>query len=394
MNFKKITGFIFCVIILACIMTLTAMADFDLGDWHESEQDAKLNSFVTGTGDFTMDVLAEAEALYLEFANPIDRMGIVFFGGGNEWNWVENSIEVGGTSVTIKLKELAEYDLAIEGDMVKMMMWIDWNQNWEDVGLKKAMLLGEFSGGAASPGEAPPAEAPAGGGAVASGVISGKSLIKAVDFDADKFNESTPQRAADGNWTWYFDSRDSFGNYAHRPEYQANENGPQTEAAEVADYGEIGAICYTHDDEWVQYTVEVKTAGVYDVKVWSSTDAGKGKQINLYAGDKLIGTAETQSKGWGTYNLHDIGTVELAAGTVVLKLEWVQGDVNVAAFEFTPFNASAAPAAGGGEAAEALVAPVIAAARAPKSGDSGIIIFAGIMAVAGVVLFRKKISVK
>ena len=168
---------------------------------------------------------------------------------------------------------------------------------------------------------------------------SGKTLIKAVEFDTEDFNESTPGRAKEGNWSWYFNSRDSFGNYSHRKEYQENEDGPQTENATVSDYGEIGAICYTHDDEWVQYTVTVEKTGIYDFKVWASTGAGAGKHLNISVNGILIGSPEITPKGWGDYFVHDVGVVKLVEGTNILKLAWAQGDANVAAFEIKKIEA-------------------------------------------------------
>jgi len=189
----------------------------------------------------------------------------------------------------------------------------------------------------------PATAAPFEGGAKISGAKPGDvSVVFAVKFDTEDYNETTPQRALDGNWSWYFNSRDSGGNYAHRPEFQENENGPQTEAADVGDYGEIGAICYTHEDEWVQYTLTVETAGKYDLKVWAGTDVAD-KSIKISIGGKEIGIPDIIKEGWGTYNLHDVGPVELAKGTSILKLEWPGGDVNVAAFEFVLAEAAAVP---------------------------------------------------
>jgi hypothetical protein len=229
-----------------------------------------------------------------------------------------------------------------------------------------------------------------------------KTVITAVDFDADKFNESTPQRAIDGNWTWYVDSRKTFGNYALRPEFQEKENGPQTEAAEIEGLGPIGGICYTHDDEWVQYTLDVVTAGKYDVKVWASTDAGAGKIIDLSIGDTVIGSPEIESKGWTNYNLHDVGMVDLAAGTNILKLAWATGDANIAAFEFTLLEAAAVsedpPAVvAGDDAAPAddagVDTPAAETTKAEKADNEGgpntilfIIIGAGVLVVIIIVV--------
>ncbi|MCL1857809.1 MAG: hypothetical protein FWF92_01070 [Oscillospiraceae bacterium] len=198
----------------------------------------------------------------------------------------------------------------------------------------------------------PATAAPYNGGATISGE---KTVVYAVNFDTDDYNEFTAELAEAGNWTWYFDSRDSGANYAHRTEYQENQNGPQTEAAEVSDFGEIGGICYTHgaddnhpDPEWVQYTINVETAGKYDLKVWASTDAAD-KSVNIYWQGALVGSPSITKEGWTTYNIFDVGSVDLAKGNGVMKLEWPAGDANIGAFEFILLEAAPTEAAEEGE---------------------------------------------
>ena len=172
-------------------------------------------------------------------------------------------------------------------------------------------------------------------------IAGGNNTIKAVEFDNDAYSEFSAELAEAGNWSWYFDARDSFGNYALRQEYQENQDGPQTEAADVAGIGEIGAICYTHgpdDDhpegEWVQYTVNVVKGGKYALGVWAATDTGKGKTIDIFWDGDLKGSPEILSKGWPNYNLHDVAIFDLTEGVHTLKLAWPVGDANVAAFVF------------------------------------------------------------
>ena len=181
--------------------------------------------------------------------------------------------------------------------------------------------------------------------------IDGDAVVKAVEFDTDDYNEFTADLAGPGNWTWYYGSRDKESdeegsNYAHRPEYKENEDGPQTEAAEVGGYGEIGGICYTHgadadhpDPEWVQYTLNVAKPGKYDLKVWGSTDADD-KSVNIYWNGALVGSPDIERKGWTVYNLFDVGTLDMALGNGILKLEWPAGDANIGAFEFTLLEAA------------------------------------------------------
>jgi len=219
--------------------------------------------------------------------------------------------------------------------------------------------------------------------------ISGdKTIINAVTFDTDDYNDSTGVRAVEaGNWTWYYDARTAGNNYAHRPEYSEKEDGPQTENTDIAELGgNVGALCYTHDDEWVQYTLNVEVAGKYDVKVWASTDAGAGKIIDLSVGGKDIGSAEIQSKGWGTYNLHDVGSIDLSKGTNVMKLAWATGDVNVAAFEFTLLEAAPTEAPADDAAPADDNAAADNASTSTNDGESNSMILWIVIAAAAVVV--------
>jgi len=190
--------------------------------------------------------------------------------------------------------------------------------------------------------------APFEGGITISGDIT---IIPAVNFDTDDYLEFSAELAEAENHFWFFYVRDDGYNYAIRTEYLENNDGPQTEATDdsVPGHEDIGAICYTsgpwggYDAEWVQYTLDVETAGTYGIKVWASTDAGKGKYINVYWNGELIGSPEILREGWITYNLHDLGAVVLAKGIGVLKLEFATGDVNVAAFEVTLFEVASTP---------------------------------------------------
>jgi len=227
--------------------------------------------------------------------------------------------------------------------------------------------------------------------------IDGDAVVNAVTFDTDDYNEFTADLAGPGNWTWYFDARTAGTNYAHRTEYQENEDGPQTEAAIVGEYGDIGGICYTHgadadhpDSEWVQYTLNVAKPGKYDLKVWGSTDADN-KSVNIYWNGALVGSPGIDREGWTVYNLFDVGTLDMAGGNGVLKLEWPAGDANIGAFEFTLLEA--APTEAPEEEAPADDAGDNAAADSEKPAeekakddDSGNMLLWIIIAIAAVLV--------
>ena len=190
--------------------------------------------------------------------------------------------------------------------------------------------------------------------------ISGeKSIVKAVEFDTEDFFEMTYAFHSEYNSSWFNDGTLKVDTaYIFRPEFADGHVGPQTENAEIN--GEnIGALCWTIGTsenmgikkadgkfwsdmcEWVQYTLNVEVAGKYDIKVWASTDNGnKPINIDISVGGALVGSPQITKVNWSTYNIHDVGTVDLAKGTNVMKLEWPVGDANVAGFEFTLLEAA------------------------------------------------------
>ena len=218
----------------------------------------------------------------------------------------------------------------------------------------------------------PAMAAPFNGGTTISGE---KTLVHGVNFDTDDFYEFTLARAEAGGWNWYFDARTNGTNYAHRSEYSENQDGPQTEEAEVGDFGEIGAICYTsgpwedHEGEWVQYTLNVETGGKYDIKMWASSGAS-GKSVNVEWNGAAVGLVDVGNTDWSNYAVYDVGEVQLAKGSGVLKIDWPEGDVNVAGFEFILLEADAEPEPepDGGESGDA--APADGGAAAPGGSSS------------------------
>ena len=100
--------------------------------------------------------------------------------------------------------------------------------------------------------------------------------------------------------------------------------------------------------EWLQFTVNVATAGAYDVtfRVASQTTGGT---LHLISGTtNLSGTVNVPGTGgWQTWTSVTATGVALSAGTQSLKLSFDSGSFNVNSMSFAPASASA-PAPGGG----------------------------------------------
>ena len=97
------------------------------------------------------------------------------------------------------------------------------------------------------------------------------------------------------------------------------------------------AVGYTMEGEWLEYSVNVKTAGDYAVKVrLASGSETSGFQLLL--DDKELGSAFTAPKtgeDWKTYEEVDLGDVKLTEGPHVLKILITGNYVNIDWIEFT-----------------------------------------------------------
>ena len=187
-------------------------------------------------------------------------------------------------------------------------------------------------------------------------------------------------------------------------------NDEEIEVAIEVGESQFGSnVGWTDKGEWLEYHVNAPGAGKYVVKAWlaSDSDGNEGMDL-LFKGDVVGSSGPVAKKGWQVYDLYTLCEMDLVAGIQTVRVDVLSGGFNIAALEFVPVGwveeAPAAPAetpaevapAGGGEAAEAIIAPVIAAATKPtavRTGDTGIIVFAAVM-LACVVVFRKKIAVK
>ncbi|MCL1859525.1 MAG: hypothetical protein FWF92_09890 [Oscillospiraceae bacterium] len=165
-------------------------------------------------------------------------------------------------------------------------------------------------------------------------VGKGSTVINAVDFDIDGFYEYTMEVnewAQQGNATYNF-----------RPEFAEEGDGPQTEDAFVG--GEnIGSVCYTEPDEWLEYTINVTNAGKYLVSGWASSGSA-GAVAEIYCNEELIGSFDVANEGWGNYSLYNAGIIDLEEGIYVIKTVWPNGGLNFAALVFTElYGETAAP---------------------------------------------------
>ncbi|MCL1859291.1 MAG: discoidin domain-containing protein [Oscillospiraceae bacterium] len=152
----------------------------------------------------------------------------------------------------------------------------------------------------------------------------GSTVINAVDFDSGEYNE---RNASDGDHTI-------------RPDEDV-----QTEIG-ASGYG--GNIGWTMQDEWVQYTVNVNTAGKYNFKAYLASGSDNAGAVSVSYDGTVIGEAQSINLGgdspWQVYDWYNVGDFDLPAGKGVIKVEFVTdgGGVNFAALDVTLLEAAAA----------------------------------------------------
>ncbi|MEC8917996.1 MAG: carbohydrate-binding protein [Pseudomonadota bacterium] len=119
--------------------------------------------------------------------------------------------------------------------------------------------------------------------------------------------------------------------------------------------GNGDAIGWIEDGEWVEYTLEVDQAGVYDLSFLSALGAQTGSARSITATfDNGAGVYEVvtigvdYTGGWNTFEATDSQHVALEAGTQTLRLTFNGGSQNLESFSLAPaaqsaFNASSTP---------------------------------------------------
>ena len=112
-------------------------------------------------------------------------------------------------------------------------------------------------------------------------------------------------------------------------------SGYRSEEVEVIGVGSGYGVGYISANDWLEYTVNVASAGTYDFEVTAGTGMSNASVINVTAG---TATAEVSIPAtpddWGTYSA-TAGTINLAAGKQIIRFTFTSGNVNVDKVKFT-----------------------------------------------------------
>ena len=352
MKLKRIIGFIIVIIIMICMIptAVTASTGFELGEFTVISENNQQNGWCTNGVDsietkIYINAFKRVNSLFFEFDAEVENITLVCFGDGNGWTWTETPVEVNGTGFSINVANINGWTETIAGNDLKILL-CNYNPNWEGITVKG---FTDIPGG---PFENQEAWTPKN-----FKIGSGRTVIPAVDFDPDNFEEHGTE----------------YGRYTGRPEMK-EKKGPQTEVG----YSGLGDnICCIDAGEWVQYTVEVTEAGRYNFLALLADDyPSKSGNIEVYVDDVFVGASADSASNY--YDLYPVGGIDLTVGAHIIKTVFPKGGVLFSALEVT--LSSETPN---------VVSSV------PDTGDTGIIIF--ILAIlSSIIIFisKKFINIK
>src|SRR6188768_881998 len=104
----------------------------------------------------------------------------------------------------------------------------------------------------------------------------------------------------------------------------------------VSDNGVTCGVAYTKPGEWLEYSLQIATAGKFD---FVSRLAGNatGKTIRLLIdGVAVSGSQSVPSAGWTAFADRAVNDVSLSAGSHTLRVQFETGDTNLNYVDVTP----------------------------------------------------------
>ena len=154
-------------------------------------------------------------------------------------------------------------------------------------------------------------------------VVKGNTTINAVDYDLGKNGIAyLDNDTAD----YHISGKPGAGNKGH----VYRNDGVDIKKDKTSDSYYVYS---TEKGEWVQYTIEVKKAGNYQVKLMTEAEKPGGK-ISIYADEKNIGTG-TQSVTSADWKIMPAGMVNLSAGQHVIKVYIDEGGAAIKSIQLT-----------------------------------------------------------
>ncbi|WP_281613458.1 Ig-like domain-containing protein [Flammeovirga sp. SubArs3] len=105
----------------------------------------------------------------------------------------------------------------------------------------------------------------------------------------------------------------------------------------VADEAEGATVGWTAGGEWMEYTVNVETAGVYDFTYrYASANGNGGGPFYLSIDDEKVSEdiEVATTGGWGTWASATVNNIELTQGQHILRVSFLGGEFNLGRMTF------------------------------------------------------------
>ncbi|MFN8206994.1 MAG: carbohydrate-binding protein [Bacteroidales bacterium] len=110
-------------------------------------------------------------------------------------------------------------------------------------------------------------------------------------------------------------------------------------------------VAYITNGEWLEYTMDTVTAGIYNFTLRTSSNVTSTKKAKLYLGGKLLGSlVPVNTGGWQKWVNLSLTNITLTEGrNQVLRLLFEGQDFNINWFEFVPVPNAVNPSVSSGE---------------------------------------------
>ena len=153
-------------------------------------------------------------------------------------------------------------------------------------------------------------------------VIDLPALIEAENYDVPGTGVA--------NKTYYDEDSENKGDAEFRSDL----------GVDVVKSGSNMAIGYTNQGEWLEYTVNVKTAGKYKLTV-NAASSSKGAALDFSIDGNAVGETvlvDSTGENWSVYQDFNVGEAELTAGNHVIRMTIAGSYTNVDYFKFESIN--------------------------------------------------------
>lgn len=112
--------------------------------------------------------------------------------------------------------------------------------------------------------------------------------------------------------------------------------GPRQEEAVDTEYNDGGAnIGWIHPGEWVEYTVDVDSTGLYDIELRVASQPGGGQMEIMFNSEDRTGAIAIPSTGaWSSFTSIYLDDIQVFETDSIMRLNFSAGDFNISRLIF------------------------------------------------------------